>query len=108
MESMVGFFPFSLINIPVMPESLSSFQKILFGVMILAFLTLWSFINIVGHFITIYLIDHTKIGEKYPKLKPLLNYFKKTNYILLGFEIIFVILIYLMLIGICITVLFFN
>jgi hypothetical protein len=108
MESMLAFFPFSFINIPVMPDSLSSFQKILFGIMILTFLTLWSFIDIVGHFIILYLIDHRKIEAKYPKLKPLLNYFKKTNYLFLGIEIVFVISIYLMLIGICISVFFIN
>ncbi len=103
---MVAFFPF--IDIPIIPESLSNFQKIIFSIIILALLTLWSFIDIVGHFITLYLIDYIKVGEKYPKLKPLLNYFKKTNYIFLTFEIIFFILIYIMVIVICINLLFIN
>lgn len=56
MENMVAFFPF--IDIPIIPESLSNFQKIIFSIIILALLTLWSFIDIVGHFFTLYLIDH--------------------------------------------------
>jgi len=100
---MVAFFPF--IDIPIIPESMSSFQKIIFSIIVLALLTLWSFIDIVGHFITLYFIDHTKVGEKYPKIKPLLNYFKKTNYIFLTFEIIFFISIYIMVIEIYINLL---
>lgn len=104
-----SFLPFSIIDIiPVIPETMSSFHKFLLAIIILALLTLWSFIDIVGHFITLYLIDYTKAVEKYPKLKPILNYFKKTNYIFLGFEIVFFISIYLMLIGICIQLYFLD
>ena len=78
---MYSLLPFSFIDIIITPETLSGFHKFLFGIIILALLTLWSFIDIVGHFITIYLIDRTKVLAKYPKLKPLLNYFKKINYI---------------------------
>lgn len=103
---MNSLFSFTLTDI--MPDSVSGLEKMLYGIIILTLLTLWSFIDIIGHFFTIYLIDHAKIKEKYPKLIPVLNYFKKTNYIYLIFEIIFVILIYLMLIGICIMLLFNN
>lgn len=101
-----SFLPLSLMDIPIIPETVSGFQKFLLALIILALLTLWSFIDIVGHFITLYLIDYTKAVEKYPKLKPVLNYFKKTNYIFLGIEIGFFISIYLMLIGICIKLYF--
>ena len=105
-KDMISLFPLSLMDINLMAETASSFDKFLYSIIILTLLTLWSFIDIIGHFITIYLIDHSKIKAKYPKLTPILNYFKKTNYVFLAFEIIFVISIYLMIIGVCIILLY--
>jgi hypothetical protein len=101
-----ALFPFSLFDINIIPETISSFEKFLFYLIILGILTLWSFIDIVGHFIVIYLIDHKNIEEKYPKFKSIIKYFKKVNYYFLTFEIVFVILVYLLLIGTCITLIF--
>lgn len=107
-QYMIALFPFSLFNLDVIPETVSNFEKFLISILIISLLTLWSFIDIVGHFIVLYLIDQNKYIEKYPKLKPLINYFKKVNYVFFTFEIIFFISIYLMLIGICISLLIFN
>ena len=64
---MINLFPFSLLDINLIPETASSFENFLYSIIILALLTLWSFIDIVGHFITLYLIEHSKIIDKYPK-----------------------------------------
>jgi hypothetical protein len=101
---MISLFPLSFMDI--MPENVSGFEQALYAIIIIIFFTLWSFIDIIGHFITIYLIDHSKMKAKYPRLKPILNYFKKTNYVFLAFEIIFVISTYLVLIGVCIRLLY--
>ena len=93
-------------DINLIPETVTGLEQALYGIIILTLLTLWSFIDIVGHFVVLYLIDYTKVKEKYPRFTPILNYFKKTNYIFLAFEIIFVISIYLMLIGVGIALLF--
>jgi hypothetical protein len=105
---LLALFPFSLFNINIIPETTSSFDKFLFSLIILGILTLWSFIDIVGHFIVLYLIDHKKIEEKYPRFRFLIKYFKKVNYYFLTFEIVFFISVYLMLIGICIILIIFK
>ena len=107
-NNLFALFPFSLFDINIIPETASAFDKILFSLMILGILTLWSFIDIVGHFIVLYLIDHKKIEEKYPRYIFLIKYFKKVNYYFLTFEIIFFISIYLIVILICLNLLIFN
>jgi hypothetical protein len=85
----LGFFfsfPFYYLNVNMIPQTASDFTKFVLSIIILLGFTLLSFIDIVGHFLTIYILDHTKIGEIYPKLKPILNYYKKTNYYFLAFE----------------------
>jgi hypothetical protein len=47
-------FPFSSLLIIQLPETLSAFETILFNLMILALITLWCFIDIAGHFITLF------------------------------------------------------
>jgi len=104
-------FRLSLLDISIIPETYSGFEKFLFGIFILTLLTLWSFIDIVGHFIAIHLIDNRRNAkwiDKDPKLENILNYFRKTNYIFLTVEILFVLSIYLMVIGICVSILYFN
>ena len=64
---MINLFSFSLLDINLIPETASNFENFLYSIIILALLTLWSFIDIVGHFITLYLIEHSKIIDKYPK-----------------------------------------
>jgi hypothetical protein len=107
-NNMFSLFPFSFFDINFIPETASSFDKFLFSLLILGLLTLWSFIDIVGHFIVLYLIDHKKIEDKYPKFRFLIKYFKRVNYYFLTFEIILFISIYLMLIGICINLIIFK
>lgn len=99
---MIAFSPFSILDVSIIPENVLELEKFIIGIIILAFFTLWSFIDIVGHFITLYLIDHTKVVEKYPSLKPIINSFKKINYVFLAFEIIYFIVVYLIILSLLI------
>ena len=105
---MGALFPFNFFELLTPPETLSGFQKLMFYTLILTILTLWSFVAIIGHFLVLYLINHTKLVDKYPKFKPVINYFKKTNYIFLTIEIIYIITIYVFVIAMCIYMLYFS
>ena len=88
---------FSLIpfisNFISIPENLHGFSKIALGLLIMNFLLLWAFINIVGYFGSLYIIKYTNFSEKYPKFKPILNYYEKYSMIMIIIEIVTVILI---------------
>jgi hypothetical protein len=103
----IALFPFSIFDFSsIIPNNITDIQKFIFSIIILLIITLWCFIDIVGHFIVLYLIDYSKLENKYPIIKPILNYFKKINYILLTFEIIFFIIIYIIIISLLIYFLY--
>ena len=57
----ISFYPFSIFDFSsIIPDNITNLQKFIFGIIILLILTLWCFIDIVGHFIVLYLIDYTK------------------------------------------------
>jgi hypothetical protein len=57
----IAFYPFSIFDFSsIIPDNITNLQKFIFGIIILLILTLWCFIDIVGHFIVLYLIDYTK------------------------------------------------
>jgi|SRR5271170_1885486 len=103
----IALFPFSIFDFSsIIPDNITDIQKFIFSIIILLIITLWCFIDIVGHFIVLYLIDYSKLENKYPIIKPILNYFKKINYVLLTFEIIFFIIIYIIIISLLIYFLY--
>lgn len=93
-----SFIPISILDLnSFIPDNMTHFQRFILGIIILLIISLWSIIDIIGHFWILFLVDHTKVklwSEKYPKLNPILNYFKKINYYFLIFEILFVIIVY--------------
>ena len=103
-----GFFPFINLDFNVLPNTLSGFHKLLFGILIISISLLWCFINIVGYLSTLYFIKYTNLEGKYPKIKPFLTYFNKMNHIYLIIETIYFILTLLSVIGICVHLLFFT
>jgi hypothetical protein len=70
----------------------TSLQKMLIGLIGIFVLELWSFLSIVGYLITLYVIKYTEIEQKYPKLKRIINYYKKTNLFFIFFEVLLFIL----------------
>ena len=58
-------------------------------------IALLAFINILGYFLSLHLVIRYDFQNKYPKFKKLINYYKKSSMLYIGFEIL-----------ICITCLF--
>jgi hypothetical protein len=97
----------SLPNFPV-PETPTGWHKILWALLILSILTLWSFTDITLHYLTIVIINnYSHILNKYPKLKPIANYYKNFNFYFIIFEIIFIVLMHSFMIGIYIKFIYF-
>ena len=90
------------------PDNLSEYQQLVFWVMVLAIIALWCFIDIIGYLISIYVLKYTDVEKKYPKWKGLINYFLKANYLFIIFEIFYIVVIYIFIIGICISLLLLN
>lgn len=46
---------------------------------ILNIVALFCFINVFGYIVSLYILDKYNVEEKYPKLKLIINYFKKSS-----------------------------
>nr|YP_010759091.1 hypothetical protein QEO35_mgp28 [Hericium alpestre]WEX32005.1 hypothetical protein [Hericium alpestre] len=104
----INLFPFLNFDWTTGPENLTSFQQLIYGIIIISISLLWCFINVTGYFITIYVIKYTDIETKYPKYIKIINYFKKYTYLSIILEILFIVITLLSLIGICCYILWFN
>jgi len=96
-----ALFPFFNLDMFNAPDSLSGVNKIIVGVLTFTIIILYCVLNIVGYFGCLYLIKHTDLENKYPKLKPIIKYYLKTSIVFLIVEIIFVISSLLLIIGVC-------
>ena len=107
-----SFFPsilsFSTISDAMLPDSPSGLDRMLFGILLLSILLLYSNVNVRGYFLTLYVIKYTDFENKYPKFKKIINYFKNSNIVLIIIEIIFIVSILLGAIAICIILLYFK
>jgi hypothetical protein len=103
-----GVLPIINIDFSILPDTPTGFHKFLLGILILSIILIWCFINIIGYFMTLYIIKYTNLEEKYPKIKSLIIYFQNINYLLIIIEIIIFLFILLSVIGICIYLLYFN
>jgi heme/copper-type cytochrome/quinol oxidase subunit 2 len=88
------------------PQNLSECQQFLFLLMVLAIIALWCIIDILGYLCSSYFIKYSDAENKYPKLKRLINYNFKANYVFIIFQIIYIVVIYVYIIGICAAVLY--
>lgn len=108
--NLLMFLPISFVDfssvLDMLPKTPTSFHKFFLGILILSLVTLLSFFDLFGHFFVLYLIKNTNIKARYPKFKRVINFYEKSRYLFLVYEIIFVIIVYLSLIGICISVFF--
>jgi len=105
---MMSWIPFSFIDFSIFPDTPTGFHKLLWGIFIICLISLWCNINIIGYLVVLHIVHNTTWELKYPKIKPILNYFKFTNYIYLAIEVIFLIVIYIAVMGICIKLLYFD
>ena len=82
-------------------DAYSGIYKLLFGLLILSLLTLWSFISVAGYFLMLYLTKYTNIEIKYPKLQKIVKYYQNMNIGLIIIETIFIVILHLIISGIC-------
>ena len=87
-------------------DSISSVNKVISGILIITVTILFCLINIIGYFGCLYIIKHTDLEKKYPKLKPIVKYYQNTSVVFLIIEIIFVFSTLLLVIGICLQLLY--
>lgn len=80
-------FIFKTLGSEISPEAepIISFS---FNIFILSLIALICFINIIGYFISIYLLEKYKVEEKFPKYYKLMMYYKKRNIFFVIIEII--------------------
>ena len=62
-----------------LPDEVSPLVKFASGIFVLALVCLSSFINISGYILSIYLINKYDIESKFPRLKIIIKYYKKTS-----------------------------
>ena len=86
-----AFLPIINTNLFTAPDSLSGLNKLLYSVLILTSIFLYSIINICGYFGFLYISKYTNLETKYPKIKPILKYFETISIFWLVVEIIFVV-----------------
>jgi hypothetical protein len=101
-----GLLPFINGDLFNLPSTLSSMHKVISGILTICVVLLYCIINIIGYFSCLYIIKHTELEKKYPKLSPIIKYYEKTSIIFLVIEIISVILILLIAIGLCVHLLY--
>ena len=89
------------------PAEADPFIKLSFNVLILLIIVLLSFINIIGYFICIYLINKYDIETKFPKFSWIIKRYEQSSLIFVSIEIfialfllIFVIFLHLGILGI--------
>jgi hypothetical protein len=90
------------------PDSSEPILGIAFGVFSLCFIALFSFINILGYFFSIYLINKYDINNKlssYPWIIKIINYFEKSSIVFIVVEVLFVIFSLVFLIGLSLYIL---
>lgn len=74
------------INIPEGSETLTNYA---FGVMLMSLVALLCFINVLGYFITFYVLDKYNIETRFPKLSKIKTYYQNTTLIFIIYESLF-------------------
>nr|QCI56443.1 hypothetical protein [Hypsizygus marmoreus] len=82
-----------------------------FSMFTLTLIALVCFINVIGYFISLYLIHKYDIDNKYPKLKRLIKYYEKYSFTIILIEggVCIIILVFIIIINLIISgILTFN
>jgi hypothetical protein len=65
----------------------NSLTQVFFAIFVLSLIALLCFLNIVFNMLVYYIIQKGNYEEKYPRLKPFINFYKNTNIIYMSIEI---------------------
>ena len=63
--------------------------NIAFGVFILSLIALLAFINVLGYFLSLHLVQRYDIKNKYPKFSFIINYYEKSTLFFILIESLF-------------------
>jgi hypothetical protein len=80
------------------PDGSEVITQYAFGVFILSLIALLSFMNVLGYFLSLHLVQRYEIDTKYPRLKKIINYFEKSSLLFILMETLFCIVCLLFLI----------
>lgn len=105
--SIIWFLSFFKVE-NLIPDTTIALNKTVFSLLILTIISLGCFLSIIGYLLGLYIVHYSKLEEKYPKLKIIVDYYKKSNYILIIIEIVTFLLLHFALIGMYISLLYFN
>ena len=61
------------------PEGSEYLINLSFGVFIFSLIALLSFLNIMGYFLSLHLIQKYDISTKYPRLKKIVSFYEKSS-----------------------------
>lgn len=87
-KKMILNYIISVLGIKV-PEGSEALTKYAFGVFILSLIALLAFINVLGYFLSLHLVQRYDISNKYPKLKRIINYYEKSSLFFILIETLF-------------------
>ena len=71
------------------PEGADKFASYAFGVFILSLVALLAFINIMGYFLNLYVLQRYDITKRFPKLKSVVGFYEKTTFLFVFIEVLF-------------------
>ena len=71
------------------PEGSEAITKYAFGVFILSLVALLAFINVLGYFLSLHLIQRYDIKNKYPKFNFIINFYEKSTLLFVLIETLF-------------------
>ena len=85
---MLLMYILNLLGIEV-PEGSETITNYAFGVFIMSLVALLAFINVIGYFLSLHLIQKYDVINKYPKLKWLISYYEKSTLFFILIEALF-------------------
>jgi hypothetical protein len=83
-QSLFGLI-LSQLNLNV-DETASNLTQISYGFFLLSFVALFCFLNVLGFMVTYILIQKGNYEQKYPKLRKIINYYKKSTLLYVSIE----------------------
>lgn len=93
------FLPFILSKLDItIPEGSETITKYAFGVFMLSLIALLSFINVLGYFLSLHLVQRYDISNKYPKFRRIINYYEKSSLLFIFMETLLILVCLLILI----------
>jgi hypothetical protein len=86
------------LDLNIIPNNLNEFQKFLVLEVIILTMTLFAILHIIGYFYFIHILKDIDLDKKHFIIKFLINLYKKTTYVFLIYNLLFIISVYLFII----------